>query len=362
MRARHVERRRRGARRSRQVRCVGGERRLHRRRPARRLAAAGAGCFAQDEPAAVEYLVVDGRGVPARRHGRARRHRAPRDQSRARQRRGQRVSHGVHRRMARGRLLRGPLDGGAARRARSRRPRPAATGSRRAIRGHRRPARTRAFSTPGWPARVNSFGATATTTRSRSFPSKRNTTIGDTARYLLKNPYPGARALVTIERYGTLKQWVQTLDGSTPIDRVRGREGLHAGLLSLRARDVAARRDAAAGARRARPGQTGVQARLRRGAGGGPLQANRRRGEDSSRPSTSPARRSARASTRSRASARRASRSRSRSPCSTKPCSISIQGGTTLFRSVRRASTRSTASTCATTACSRGSSAGRRSS
>jgi uncharacterized protein YfaS (alpha-2-macroglobulin family) len=41
--------------------------------------------------------------------------------------------------------------------------------------------------------------------------------IGDTARYLLKNPYPGAQALVTVERYGILKQWVQTLDSSTPV-------------------------------------------------------------------------------------------------------------------------------------------------
>ena len=41
--------------------------------------------------------------------------------------------------------------------------------------------------------------------------------VGDTARYLLKNPYAGARALVTIERYGVLKQWVQTLEGSTPV-------------------------------------------------------------------------------------------------------------------------------------------------
>ena len=48
-------------------------------------------------------------------------------------------------------------------------------------------------------------------------PEQAEYAIGDTARYLLKNPYPGARALVTIERYGTLKQWVQTLDGSTPM-------------------------------------------------------------------------------------------------------------------------------------------------
>jgi uncharacterized protein YfaS (alpha-2-macroglobulin family) len=48
-------------------------------------------------------------------------------------------------------------------------------------------------------------------------PEKAAYDIGDTARYLVKNPYPGARALITIERYGTLKQWVQRLDGSTPV-------------------------------------------------------------------------------------------------------------------------------------------------
>ncbi|HEX5049653.1 MAG TPA: alpha-2-macroglobulin family protein [Gammaproteobacteria bacterium] len=48
-------------------------------------------------------------------------------------------------------------------------------------------------------------------------PEKTTYRVGDTARYLVKNPYPGARALVTIERYGVLKQWVETLDGSTPV-------------------------------------------------------------------------------------------------------------------------------------------------
>ena len=41
--------------------------------------------------------------------------------------------------------------------------------------------------------------------------------IDDTARYLIKNPFPGATALVTVERYGVLKHWVQTLEGSTPV-------------------------------------------------------------------------------------------------------------------------------------------------
>ena len=48
-------------------------------------------------------------------------------------------------------------------------------------------------------------------------PEQIRYSVGDTARYLVQNPYPGARALVTIERYGVLKQWVETLDGSTPI-------------------------------------------------------------------------------------------------------------------------------------------------
>ncbi len=41
--------------------------------------------------------------------------------------------------------------------------------------------------------------------------------IGDTARYLVKNPFPGARALVTVERYGVLKGWVEMLETSTPL-------------------------------------------------------------------------------------------------------------------------------------------------
>jgi uncharacterized protein YfaS (alpha-2-macroglobulin family) len=48
-------------------------------------------------------------------------------------------------------------------------------------------------------------------------PEKSTYAIGETARYLIKNPYPGARALVTVERYGTLAHWVQTLESSTPI-------------------------------------------------------------------------------------------------------------------------------------------------
>ena len=41
--------------------------------------------------------------------------------------------------------------------------------------------------------------------------------VGDSARFLVRNPFPGAAALVTLERYGIIKQWHTTLRGSTPI-------------------------------------------------------------------------------------------------------------------------------------------------
>lgn len=48
-------------------------------------------------------------------------------------------------------------------------------------------------------------------------PERTDYKIGDTARYLVKNPYPGAKALITIERYGVLDHFVQTFDSSTPV-------------------------------------------------------------------------------------------------------------------------------------------------
>ena len=45
--------------------------------------------------------------------------------------------------------------------------------------------------------------------------------VGDRARYLVKNPFPGATALVSVERYGVIDQWQQTLKGSTPIIEFR---------------------------------------------------------------------------------------------------------------------------------------------
>lgn len=48
-------------------------------------------------------------------------------------------------------------------------------------------------------------------------PEKSSFQVGENARFLIKNPYPGALALITIERYGVIDHWVQKLDGSTPV-------------------------------------------------------------------------------------------------------------------------------------------------
>ncbi|MCH2038183.1 MAG: MG2 domain-containing protein [Rickettsiales bacterium] len=48
-------------------------------------------------------------------------------------------------------------------------------------------------------------------------PEKPEYQIGETAKYMIKNPYPGAKALITLERYGILKSWIQTLEGNTPV-------------------------------------------------------------------------------------------------------------------------------------------------
>lgn len=48
-------------------------------------------------------------------------------------------------------------------------------------------------------------------------PEKETYRVGDHARYLVRNPFPGARALITVERFGVIKHWVQTLKGNTPV-------------------------------------------------------------------------------------------------------------------------------------------------
>ncbi len=48
-------------------------------------------------------------------------------------------------------------------------------------------------------------------------PEKETLRVGETARYLVKNPFPGAQALVTLERSGVIRRWRTRLEGSTPI-------------------------------------------------------------------------------------------------------------------------------------------------
>lgn len=49
------------------------------------------------------------------------------------------------------------------------------------------------------------------------FPEKEEIKVGETARYLVQNPFPGSKALITIERFGVLKSWIQTFNQSTEI-------------------------------------------------------------------------------------------------------------------------------------------------
>jgi uncharacterized protein YfaS (alpha-2-macroglobulin family) len=48
-------------------------------------------------------------------------------------------------------------------------------------------------------------------------PEKRIYPVGARAKVLIRNPFPGAKALVTIERYGVIKSWVETLEGNTAV-------------------------------------------------------------------------------------------------------------------------------------------------
>lgn len=48
-------------------------------------------------------------------------------------------------------------------------------------------------------------------------PEKTKYQVGEIANILVKNPYPKAKALVTIERRGIVKSWVETLNSSLPL-------------------------------------------------------------------------------------------------------------------------------------------------
>ncbi len=51
-------------------------------------------------------------------------------------------------------------------------------------------------------------------------PEKSEYKVGDTARFLIKNPFAGAHALITVERLGVLDSFVQKLEGSAPVIEV----------------------------------------------------------------------------------------------------------------------------------------------
>ncbi len=48
-------------------------------------------------------------------------------------------------------------------------------------------------------------------------PEKTSYHVGDTARFIIKNPWPGALALITVERYGVLDYFVKPLTSSAPV-------------------------------------------------------------------------------------------------------------------------------------------------
>ncbi len=56
--------------------------------------------------------------------------------------------------------------------------------------------------------------------RLQIIPEKETVNLGETAQYLIKNPFPGAYALITLERYGILQQWVKKMETATEMIKV----------------------------------------------------------------------------------------------------------------------------------------------
>jgi len=48
-------------------------------------------------------------------------------------------------------------------------------------------------------------------------PAQEEYRVGERARFMVKNPYPGARALITIERLGVMRKWTEVFSNNTPI-------------------------------------------------------------------------------------------------------------------------------------------------
>ena len=49
------------------------------------------------------------------------------------------------------------------------------------------------------------------------YPEKSDYAVGDTARFLVQNPFPGAQALITVERLGVIDRWSRVLNGSSEV-------------------------------------------------------------------------------------------------------------------------------------------------
>lgn len=49
------------------------------------------------------------------------------------------------------------------------------------------------------------------------YPEKSSYTVGETARFLVQNPFPGAQALITVERLGIIDHWTRTFADSAEI-------------------------------------------------------------------------------------------------------------------------------------------------
>ena len=51
-------------------------------------------------------------------------------------------------------------------------------------------------------------------------PEKSGYRVGETARFLIRNPFPGAEAMFTVERIGVQKSWTKVLEGATEVVEV----------------------------------------------------------------------------------------------------------------------------------------------
>ena len=49
------------------------------------------------------------------------------------------------------------------------------------------------------------------------YPEKNDYRVGETARFLVQNPFPGGKALITVERFGVIQRWVKTLETHSEI-------------------------------------------------------------------------------------------------------------------------------------------------